>query len=316
MKAFLFVLALCLGGALAARQPSPAEQADRAMAEERYDDAIRLYQQLLKADPANTGYRTNLGIAFLSTRQYPKAAAEFEAVRGARPDFSPAALMLGMAYAKMDQPAKAIPQLREALETDQANYPARFELARCLRITGQLEEAAANYYKLAERNPNYGPAWQGLVLAYTGLARREANAATPSPAPACPGDPMACEYEAGRYWQIVEAVKADQSQRGAYWRKKAYSALADRAFATFAGQPPTWDTHELTAEIYYEQNRVPEAIEEWKQALEVTPDSPEVNFRLGEALIKTGKAADGRQYLQKAAKLGSEPARKALAPRK
>ena len=46
------------------------------------------------------------------------------------------------------------------------------------------------------------------------------------------------------------------------------------------------------------------------------PDSPEVNFRLREALIKTGKAADGRQYLQKAAKLGSQPARKVLTPKK
>ena len=314
MKRLSMALVALVAAFLAWSQDDTVRRAEQAMADERYPEAIRLFTELLKSDPANTGLRMNLGLACHSAGQYARAAEQFEAVLKSRPDFAPASLLLGLSYARLGEPAKAVPPLERAHEADPANYTAHFELANALRASSRYEEAAGHYYQLVQRNPNFAPAWQGLVLAYTLLAKR-APAAALSPEPACPADPLACEFDEGRYWQIADAVRNDGSPRAQYWRKRAWSALAGRAFANFAALPPTGETHELLAEIYDAQDKRAEAIDEWKQALELTPDSAEVNYRLGEALLRSGKPAEARPYLQKAAKLGSPGARRLLGPR-
>ena len=62
-------------------------------------------------------------------------------------------------------------------------------------------------------------------------------------------------------------------------------AFNDATFAMFQRAPASYRVHELSAEIFEVQNRYGDAVAEYRKAIELNPNAPDLHFRLGRALL-------------------------------
>jgi cytochrome c-type biogenesis protein CcmH/NrfG len=62
-------------------------------------------------------------------------------------------------------------------------------------------------------------------------------------------------------------------------------AFNDATFAMFQRAPASYRVHELSAEIFEVENRYADAVAEYRKAIGLNPNAPELHFRLGRALL-------------------------------
>ena len=62
-------------------------------------------------------------------------------------------------------------------------------------------------------------------------------------------------------------------------------AFNDSTYAMFQRAPSSYRVHELSAEIFEVQNRYSDAIAEYRKAIQMNPNAPDLHFRLGRALL-------------------------------
>lgn len=149
-----------------------SQRARQAMIDRQFDQAVRLYSELVQALPGNPGMLMNLGIALHSAGRYREALARFDAALKLQPDLTQAKLFAGMTHQKLGEPALAVALLSDVVKADPANTLARLELADALLSTGRFGPAVVHFRKLGEIDPKDARAWQGLALSYRGLGRR------------------------------------------------------------------------------------------------------------------------------------------------
>src|SRR5262249_53392706 len=143
----LFWVALaCLAfGAARGQQEDLAEKSEaakQAMLAGRYPEAVKIYRELVRILPENSGLRLNLGLALGKAGQTAAAIPELTQVTRAQPDLAPAWFLLGLAYQQLGKPREAIAPLRKAVSLDRANSQAQLELADAELAAGQPGDAA------------------------------------------------------------------------------------------------------------------------------------------------------------------------------
>jgi tetratricopeptide (TPR) repeat protein len=75
-------------------------------------------------------------------------------------------------------------------------------------------------------------------------------------------------------------------------------AFNDTAFTMFQRVPRSYRVHELSAEVFEVENRYAEAASEYREAIKLSPLSPDLHYRLGRALLLE---SHGPEALQRAA---------------
>ena len=81
-------------------------------------------------------------------------------------------------------------------------------------------------------------------------------------------------------------------------------AFNDATFAMFQRTPASYRVHELSAEIFETQTRYAEAIPEYRKAIELNPNAPDLHFRLGRATLL--QSHDSKALDEAAAEFQSE----------
>jgi predicted Zn-dependent protease len=147
-----------------------SHKAKGLMAQGRFEEAIPIYRELVKAMPGNPGLILNLGLAQEMAGHPAEAVSQFEAVLKAQPDNIPALTSLGMARLQLNQPKLAISPFQKLVAAQPENRDARGMLAGALASLGRPREAAAQYRTLAEMDGSDAKAWYGLGKAYESLA--------------------------------------------------------------------------------------------------------------------------------------------------
>jgi tetratricopeptide (TPR) repeat protein len=69
-------------------------------------------------------------------------------------------------------------------------------------------------------------------------------------------------------------------------------AFNDTTFTMFQNTPASYRVHELSAKIFEVQNRFTDAISEYKKAIELAPDAPDLHFLLGRAILLSGHSEE------------------------
>jgi tetratricopeptide (TPR) repeat protein len=69
-------------------------------------------------------------------------------------------------------------------------------------------------------------------------------------------------------------------------------AFNDATLAMFQRTPASFRVHELSAEIFEVDSRYDEAVAEYRKAIEMNPQAPDLHFRLGRALLLAGHNPD------------------------
>jgi tetratricopeptide (TPR) repeat protein len=151
---------------------SESHKAKELMAQGRYEEAIPIYESLVKALPGNPGLVLNLGLAEEMAGHPAEAVPHFEAVLKVQPESVPALTSLAMARLQLHQPGRAIPPLEKLLRLRPDDVAARGMLAGAQMSQDQFGEAAEQYQKLTKTDPSDPKGWYGLGKAYESLAGR------------------------------------------------------------------------------------------------------------------------------------------------
>ncbi len=140
------------------------------MAAGQYEQAIPIYQKVLKAVPGNSGVLLNLALAEHMAGRERESVPHLEAVLKAQPNLMPALIALAQARLALNEASLAVAPLEKVVAAYPRNREARGMLAAALLDAGRFEQAAARYREVANAEPNDARAWYGLGMSYQGLA--------------------------------------------------------------------------------------------------------------------------------------------------
>jgi tetratricopeptide (TPR) repeat protein len=145
-------------------------QARQLMASGRFEEAIPLYRQMVKAEPGNPGLLLNLGLAQHMAGHEREAIPTLEAVLKTQPDSLPALISLGSARLALNQPSEAVAPLRKAVNAKPDDHETRGLLASALLDAKRPDEAGVEYRKLTDAVSDDPRAWYGLGMTYQAAA--------------------------------------------------------------------------------------------------------------------------------------------------
>lgn len=128
----------------------------------RLDDAIRLYREVIAADPENAVAHNNLGNAFLRQGMLDEAAAGFRQAISLQSDYADALSNLGFSLTERGRIDDALPPLRQAASLQPDHAGAHNNLSRALLMLGSVEEAAASSRKALDLQPDLADAHVNL----------------------------------------------------------------------------------------------------------------------------------------------------------
>jgi predicted Zn-dependent protease len=293
---------LFTAGAHAAPPPADlsarADAGKAAMAAGRYDEAARIYADIVRALPNEPGMRLNLGIAQGMAGRPGEAVNQLEAALKMQPDLLLASFFLGTARMQLGQPDRAIAPLEKVVAGQPENLQARQMLADALLAVERWPAANRQFKKLSEIAADQPASWYGLGRSYEGLAEAAfQRVATGAPESVWP------------LLLTAEALAAGGRQANAY--RLYREALQKR--------PGLREAHEALAEIYVKTGHADWAATERARA-RATPAatcatrSPECDFRARRfeaVLAAAGPAAAETDYWK--ARAAGELARAAFA---
>ena len=258
------------------------------MNEGRFDDAVRIYRELLQPLPDEPGLLMNLGMALAMAGREAEAIAPLERATTLKPTLVPAQLFLGTSYLALGASDKAIRPLQRVTAAQPANVEYRRLLARAYAESNRALEAAAQLRQVTDLAPTLPAAWYSLFHAYNAVAQ----------------DALATfQDEAGGNWQqllVADALFSDGRFTDAF-------AAYQRALAALPAMP---SIHDAIARIYEQTDHAAwAAIERSKGRLTVAQCAkrkPLCEFRSGRyraalAAAATGVDAESRYWRARAA---------------
>jgi Flp pilus assembly protein TadD len=81
-----------------------------------------------------------------------------------------------------------------------------------------------------------------------------------------------CHFLKGRFEQALSLALGRKTAEGYYWQSRAANELARASFEKLAQLPASVESHQVMAELYRNQGRHGDAIKEWKAAIELAPE--------------------------------------------
>jgi len=162
-----------------ARKANPLyEQAARAVSEENWLEAEKIYEQIIEQEPASQAYN-DLGVLYYNQKKYPQALAQFDKALEQSRVYVNAYVNRGLLYSKLKQFAKAEADYRAAIEKVPYHYQAYLNLG-VVQIKAEKYADAAKALKKASSlagGSRKAKALYNLAIAYRGLGREKYPAA-------------------------------------------------------------------------------------------------------------------------------------------
>jgi predicted Zn-dependent protease len=155
-----------------AQAPDPAREAQRAqelVTAGKLDEAIRIYQSLVRNSPNNAVLLLNLCVAEYTAKKYNEAAASAAAALKLQPDLLPARLFLGASDLELGQLRAAIESLKTVVAANPRERNGRLMLGLALLQAGQPAESLEHLEAATEMLPTNTRAWYGLARAREAL---------------------------------------------------------------------------------------------------------------------------------------------------
>jgi len=111
---------LCLSGShLLAQQPDTSllqrysQQAEKALGEQRYDEAEKAYEKLRELDPGAAEVHANLGLIYFQEKKFTQAVAALHQALKLKPNLSKADTLLAMSLSELGRYSEALPGLEK-----------------------------------------------------------------------------------------------------------------------------------------------------------------------------------------------------------
>ena len=129
-------------------------QADKAVRENRLEDALGFYRKALGVFPALQGAHRAMGVIFLQQKDYTNAVACFEHSNRAEPETHGVANNHGVAWMAMTNASLAEQAFQRALKLNPAYPTACFNLATLYQRRGDMAQASDYFQKYLALKPD------------------------------------------------------------------------------------------------------------------------------------------------------------------
>lgn len=147
-----------------------AELAKSYLAGSRFEDAAKLYGELVKALPNNPGLLLNQGMALHMAGKDLQAIPVLQQALKLNPKIPPAQLFLGASYIRTNQPALALAPLENFIATVPEHLEARQMMVDAASALGETSRALPHLEALARIQPDRSAIWYELGRAYESMA--------------------------------------------------------------------------------------------------------------------------------------------------
>jgi tetratricopeptide (TPR) repeat protein len=193
------------------------------------------------------------GVEAEKQHNFAVAVTEFRALTEIEPGFADGFVSLGQAYMENGDYKSAIAPLKHALQLNEALVPAHRLLGYALLTQGYAAEAIPHLERAQDK------AALGIAQIQTGqLPEAVANL------------------------QVAVAARPNDPDL-LYYLSRASGLLAKQSVDTLlAAYPDSARAHQAMAENYFVLRRMPDAEKEYREALRLRADIPEVRLELGE----------------------------------
>jgi tetratricopeptide (TPR) repeat protein len=171
-------------------------------------------------------------------------------------------------------------------------------------VQRQYSSAFFFYRKALEKAPGLRGAHQAIAEIYRQTGHPDWAAAEDAKEqrlgkPNCAVEKIECAFRAARYGDVAKATA--KSPAALYWRSKAYNELAIQAFSELAKLPPSPELHQFTAEVHRNQRRYLESAAQWREALKLKPGDPILERELAITLHLSGDFKTAAPILERLA---------------
>jgi predicted Zn-dependent protease len=243
-------------------------------------EATRALQPLKKyvgLEPGDPGGHQTLGDALLATDAFREAGVEFQKLAELEENNPHAWYGLNRSYSAL---AESAFRFVEKAAPESAWWLA---LVANERVVRRQFRSAFFFYRRAEA---VQPDLPGLHLAIANVYREtghadwaEAEQKKEALSPDCTTMPMACDFAAGHYAELIQRA-GQMTAPEAYWQSRAAAHLAHEAFTHLERLPDSPEIHELRADLLRLRRQNLEAIKEWRLALKYAPNDEHLRERL------------------------------------
>lgn len=294
--------------------------------------ALSPLEKYVRANPRDSDARSGLAGALESVGRFREAARDFRALATANPASATAWYGLGQCYQSLSQ---------SAFERLQKIAPgSAYWLALVAESNAKAQKYGSAFYLYQQalaKHPGLYGAHAALAQIYrsTGHPGWAAGEMRKEHDPGCAHESIECDFLADRYEKIVSSDR--ENPETFYWKSKAYDRLALQAFDHLSALPNSPELHELLARLHDRAHDFPAAVKEWREAYALShedpaiggnlaldliqvsdyqraerliatllsrqPDSAELNYLNGHALLRLQRPAESIRYLERAIKI-------------
>ena len=281
-------------------------------------DSIPQLEAAVKLDPKLAPAWLFLGAARLQLGKAPAAVEALKMALDLQPDHRGALELLASALLSLDRPTEAANQYHKLAELDPGSSAAWYGLGRSyeslsVRAFDELQQTApeseywlalvgdarlreqqfSSAFYLYRRALEKAPAMRGLHRAVAEIYRQtehpdwanmEEEKEVSLPQPDCRTPTFECRFREGQFPQLLAATKGANTPESHYWRSRAYNELALQAFTRLGQLPPSLEQHQLKANIYNGKKKYADAVEEWREALKLSPTDKQIQKQLAISL--------------------------------
>lgn len=248
------------------------------MASEYLDQAERCFRNAQQLAPDNFRWPYYLGHLARSKGQLTSAVEHFERVLSLRPDDLAALTWLGEVYIDDGRPEAAVPVLARARSLHPDTAAVLFQLGRAAVAQQDYAGAVELLEDALRLNPGATTIRYPLALAYRGLGDLEQAQLHLEQTGGGAGDSAVVALPDPLMAEVNTALRSPQ----VYWDLGLY-----------AGANGDW----------------PEAVRQFRNAVELAPDDPTMRLNLGLAMNRTGDARAAMDQFEEAVRLDPELAR-------
>jgi len=289
-------------GSTAEGQQQPAAQLQRvyqegekALAEGRYDDAARAYEELRKADPTSAELHARLGMIYFQQGKFAEAMPVLQRAVKLKPSLTNAAGLLAMCLSELGKYDEALPGLKAAFRQSQDQALKRMAGLHLIRVNTFLDrpaDAAQVALDLSRAYPK-----DPEVLYHTG--RVFANLAYVQTMTLADVAPQSI-------WLHQAAGEANESEG-------AFDAAVREYRQVLAMDPHRPGIHYRTGRALLSRAKQPDAdantladaAREFEQELQIDPTNANAAYELGELQRKANRLDDAQRLFAQA--LTSDP---------
>ncbi len=270
-----------------------------------YQQAVKLYRQLIADGTDSPEVRSNFGIMLHLAGSDQEAMEQFRIALRQKSALVSANLFAGLAETDLGAPKEALPFLKKAQRLDPGSPAPLLGLGRTYVALRDYGLANESYLKATQLNPRLAEAWYGLGITDRSLAEQQLNKAARS-GPSATQPPLRKEAKEllDRALEALQrAIELDpKSARTHLILAESFSEarrLVDAVpeFEAAIKQDPKLDAAYLgLATAYWRQGQFQDALPLLKRIVASSPKDPEANAMLADILEHDGQNAVAKQH--------------------